>query len=63
MVPGGLEGATIKKTIFTCTHIEKNLLQNQQANFNQTWHKSSLGKGKLKFFKLRATVFFFSTQW
>jgi hypothetical protein len=24
---------------------EKNLLQNQQANFNQTWYKSSLGKG------------------
>jgi hypothetical protein len=25
----------------------KNLLQNQQANFNQTWHKLSLGKGIL----------------
>jgi hypothetical protein len=23
------------------------LLQNQKANFNQTWHKSSLGKGNL----------------
>jgi hypothetical protein len=28
--------------------IEKNLpLQNQQVNFNQTWYKSSLGKGIL----------------
>jgi hypothetical protein len=28
--------------------LKKNLLlQNQQANFNQTWHKSSLGKGTL----------------
>jgi hypothetical protein len=25
--------------------IKKNLLQNQQAKFNQTWYKLSLGKG------------------
>jgi hypothetical protein len=24
--------------------LKKNLLQNQQANFNQIWHKSSLGR-------------------
>jgi hypothetical protein len=27
---------------------------NQQANFNQTWYISSLGKGNSKLFKLRA---------
>jgi hypothetical protein len=32
----------------------KNLLQNQQANFNQTWYKSSLGKENLKLYKSRA---------
>jgi hypothetical protein len=35
-------------------YIEKNILQNQQANFNQTWYISFLGKGNSKFFKLRA---------
>jgi hypothetical protein len=34
--------------------LKKNLLQNQQANFNQTWYKSSLGKGNSKLYKLRA---------
>jgi hypothetical protein len=30
--------------------LKKNLLfQNQQANFNQTWHKSSLGKVNSRF--------------
>jgi hypothetical protein len=29
--------------------LKKNLLlQNQQSNFNQTWYKSSLGKGNNK---------------
>jgi hypothetical protein len=31
----------------------KNLLQNQRANFNQTWHKSSLGKDDSSLFKER----------
>jgi hypothetical protein len=34
--------------------ILKNLLQNQQANFNQTWYKLSLGEGDLVLFKYRA---------
>jgi hypothetical protein len=45
MVPRDREGPQLEKTIFTCAYIEKDLLQNQQANFNQTWYKSSLGKG------------------
>jgi hypothetical protein len=49
MVPRKSGGATIGKTIFAYVYIEKNLLlQNQLANFNQTWHKSSLGKGNSK---------------
>jgi hypothetical protein len=45
-------GALIWKSIFTCIHIEKNvLLQNQVANFNQTSNKISLGKGISKLFK------------
>jgi hypothetical protein len=47
-----LGGATIRKITFV--NIEKNLLQNQQANFNQTWYKLSFGKGNSKLFKLRA---------
>jgi hypothetical protein len=38
--PQGLGGATIGKTIFKL----KNPLQNQLANFNQNWYKSSLGE-------------------
>jgi hypothetical protein len=49
--PWGSGGATIGKTIFMYAYIEKNLLQNQLANFNQTWQKSSLGKGNSKLFK------------
>ena len=33
------------------------LLQNHWANFNQTWHKVSLGKGDSSLFKWRATPF------
>jgi hypothetical protein len=33
------------------------LLQNQWTNFNQTWHKSSLGGGESKFFKWRGLPF------
>ena len=33
------------------------LLQNHRANFNQTWHKSSLGKEDSNLFKCRAMLF------
>ena len=33
------------------------LLQNHWANFNQTWHKASLGKGNLCLLKWRAPPF------
>ena len=33
------------------------LLQNHWANFNQTWHKVSLGEGDSSLFKWRATPF------
>ena len=33
------------------------VLQNHLANFNQTWHKASLGEVDLNFFKWRATSF------
>jgi hypothetical protein len=32
--------------------IFKTLLHNQEANFNQTWYKSSLGKENSKLFKI-----------
>jgi hypothetical protein len=31
----------------------KNLLQNHYANFNQTWHKSSLGGMGFKFVQMK----------
>jgi hypothetical protein len=33
------------------------LLQNRWANFNQSWHKSSLGKEDLELYKWRTTPF------
>ena len=33
------------------------LLQNHWVNFNQSWHKASLGKGDLSLFKWRALSF------
>jgi hypothetical protein len=36
----------------------KNLLQNQQANFNQTWYKSSLGNGNSELFTSKGQVLF-----
>ena len=33
------------------------LLQNHWANFNQSWHKASLGKGNLIMFKWRSMPF------
>ena len=35
----------------------KNLLQNHWANFNQTWHKASIGKVDSSSFKERAILF------
>jgi hypothetical protein len=49
--PQGSGGTTIGKTIFTRVYTEKKNLQNQQANFNQTWYKSSLGKEDSELFK------------
>jgi hypothetical protein len=37
---------------------KKNLLQNQQANFNQTWYKLSLGKGNSKIVHIKGQVLF-----
>jgi hypothetical protein len=52
-----LGGATIEKTIFTNVYVENNLLlQNQQTNFNQTWYKSSLGKGN--FLQIKGQILF-----
>jgi hypothetical protein len=36
----------------------KNLLQNHQANFNQTWHKSYLGEGDSKIVQKKGIAFF-----
>jgi hypothetical protein len=49
----GLEGATMGKHNFTCVYCgeKKSFLQNQQANFNQTWYKFFLGKSDLRFYK------------
>ena len=38
----------------TLNIFENLLLQNQPANFNQTWYKLSFGHGNSKLFKLRA---------
>jgi hypothetical protein len=38
-------------------HLYFRLLQNRWANFNQTWHKSSLGKGDSELYKWRTTPF------
>jgi hypothetical protein len=48
------QGEIIAKEV-KFTEIFKNLLlQNQQANFNKTWYKSSLGKGNSKLFYVKA---------
>jgi hypothetical protein len=52
--PRGSVGATMGKTFFTSVYTGKYLLQNQQANFNQTWYKSPLGKQNLGLYKSRA---------
>jgi hypothetical protein len=43
--PGVRRGHSRENHIHLCLCWEKNLLQNQQANFNQSWYKSYLGKG------------------
>jgi hypothetical protein len=35
----------------SCIEKKNLLLQNHQANFNQTWYKASLGEGNSKLFK------------
>ena len=40
----------------------KNLLQNHWANIKPTWHKSSLGEGKLRFLQLRTIQFSFQNK-
>jgi hypothetical protein len=58
MVPGGREGPQYGKPYFSVFILKKNpLLQNQQANINQTWYKSSLGKGNSKLYNSRARSF------
>jgi hypothetical protein len=39
------------KRVKTHKKIYENLLQNHRANFNQTWHKSSFGRGDSSLFK------------
>jgi hypothetical protein len=56
--PRGSEGATIRKTNYSHVYIENNLLQNQQANFYETWYKSSLGEKNERLLKRRARFFF-----
>jgi hypothetical protein len=40
-----------------CKLLHFRLLQNHWANFNQTWHKWSLGRGDSKLFKWRGLLF------
>jgi hypothetical protein len=37
------------KRVQNLLNVFRNILWNQQAIFNQTWHKSFLGKGNLQF--------------
>jgi hypothetical protein len=56
--PGVGRGHNRENHIYMCLYWKKNLLlQNQLANFNQTWYKSFLNKGYSKLFKLRARSF------
>ena len=47
-----------KKSENILTKFKDSFLQNHLANFNQTWHKASFGKGDSTFWKWRATPFF-----
>ena len=56
--PALFQGEIITKEQQYIYEIKKNrLLQNNWANFNQTWHNSSLGEGESSFFKWRALPF------
>jgi hypothetical protein len=46
-----LQGEIIAKSKNTLKFFKNLLLQNQQANFNQPWYKSSLGNGDSKLSK------------
>jgi hypothetical protein len=46
-----LQGEIIAKEWKNTVKFKRNLLQNQPANFNQTWYTSSLGKGNSSLFK------------
>jgi hypothetical protein len=43
--PGSLQRGDNHKNVEMGVGLFKNLLENHWANFNQTWHKSSLGEG------------------
>jgi hypothetical protein len=51
MVPG--RGHNKENHIYLCLYKRNLPLQNQLANFNQTWYTLSLGHGNSKLFKLR----------
>jgi hypothetical protein len=50
-----LEGEMIAK--MKKIHYFKNLLQNQQANFNQTWYGASFGEGNSKFVQIKSHAY------
>ena len=54
--PASFQGEIIAKNILT--NLKNLLLQNHWANFNQTWHKASLGEGNSSLFYWRALPFF-----
>jgi hypothetical protein len=60
MVPGGWEGPQYGKTPFSHVYIFKKNPQSQQANFNQTWCKSFLGKDNHNMQKLDEVIEKFS---
>jgi hypothetical protein len=51
------QGEIIAKEKKSLKAFKNLLLYKQQANFNQTWYKSSLGKGNSKLYKSRARSF------
>ena len=46
-------GRYLQNSEITLTTLKNLLLKNRWANFNQTWHKSSFGKGDSSLFKWR----------
>ena len=51
------KGRNIRNSKNTLTNLKNILMQNHWTNFNQTWHKVSLGKGNSSLFKWRAPPF------